>query len=87
MMKRGKEFRSANGQPIQPRSTNEIMALMFVMVEKTPGAFGLRFVSNDDLLEELQSQGALQSFLDDVDRLYSDFRKRFGNIPTPIRPN
>jgi hypothetical protein len=44
------------------------MALMFVLVEQAPGAFSLRFVSNDELLEELQSQGTLQSFLDDVDR-------------------
>ena len=86
-MKRGKEIRSAKGQPIEPRPTNEVMALMFVLVEQAPGAFSLRFVSNDELLEELQSQGTLQSFLDDVDRLYSDFRKTFGNIPTPVRSN
>jgi len=78
-MKRGKEFRGANGQPIQPRSTNELMALMFVMVEQAPGAFKLHFVSNDDLLENLRSQNMLQSFLDDVDQLYADFRKRFSN--------
>jgi hypothetical protein len=29
------------------------MALMFVLVEQAPGAFSLRFVSNDELLEEL----------------------------------
>lgn len=87
MMKRGKEFRSANGQAIQPRSTNEIMALMFVMVEQVPGAFSLRFVSNDDLLEDLKSQNMLQSFLDDVDRLYVDFRKKFSNTRSAERPN
>lgn len=75
MMKPGKEFRSANGQTMQPRSTNEIMALMFMMVEQAPGAFSLRFISNDDLLEDLKSQNMLQSFLDDVDGLYADFRK------------
>jgi len=68
-MKRGKEFRSANGQAIQPRSANEIMALMFVMVEQAPGAFSLRFVSNDELIEDLRSHNMLESFLDDVDRL------------------
>jgi len=78
-MKRGKEVRSANGQLIQPRSANEVVALMFVMVEQAPGAFRLRFVSNDDLLENLRSQNMLQSFLDDVDQLYADFRKRFSN--------
>jgi len=86
-MKRGKEFRSASGQPIQPRSTNEIMALMFVMVEQAPGAFSLRFVSNDDLLEDLQSQNMLQSFFENVDRLYSDFRKRFPNTQGLAQPN
>ena len=86
-MKRGKEFRSANGQAIQPRSTNEIMALMFVMIEQAPGAFSLRLVSNDDLLEDLKSQNMLQSFLDDVDRLYSDFRKRFSNSQEMSDPN
>ena len=87
MMKRGKEFRSANGQTMQPQSTNEIMALMFVMVEQAPGAFGLRFVSNDDLLEDLKRQNMLQTFLDDADRLYSDFRKKFSNTPNTERPN
>lgn len=86
-MKRGKEFRSANGQAIQTRSTNEIMALMFVMIEQAPGAFSLRFVSNDDLLEDLKNQNMLQSFLDDVDRLYSDFRKKFSNTQSAQRPN
>lgn len=86
-MKRGKEFRSANGQAIQPRSANEIMALMFVMVEQAPGAFKLRFVSNDDLLEHLQNQNMLESFLDDVDRLYADFRKRFSDTRSTERSN
>jgi len=86
-MKRAKEIRSAKGQPLEPHPTNELMALMFVLVEQAPGAFRLRFVSNDELLEELQSLGTLQRFLDDVDRLYSDFRKRFGNTPTPVRSN
>ena len=75
-MKRGKEIRSAKGQSIERGPTNELMALMFLLVEQAPGAFSLRFVSNDELLEQLQSQGTLQNFLDDVDRLYSDFRKR-----------
>lgn len=86
-MKRGKELRSANGQAIQPRSANEIMALMFVMVEQAPGAFSLRFVSNDDLLEDLQSQNMLQSFLNDLDRLYADFRKRFSDTRSTERSN
>ena len=63
------------------------MALMFVMVEQAPGAFGLRFVSNDDLLEDLKSQNMLQSFLDDVDRLYADFRKRFSDTRSTERSN
>ena len=86
-MKRGKEFRSANGQRMQSHATNEIMALMFVMVEQAPGAFSLRFVSNDDLLENLKSQNMLQTFLDDVDHLYADFRRKFSNISSAKRPN
>jgi hypothetical protein len=34
-------------------AAKEIPALMFVMVEKSPGAFQLRFVSNDALLHDL----------------------------------
>ena len=86
MMNHGKEVRSSKGEAIQPGAANEIMALMFVRVEQAPGAFSLRFVSNDDLLRDLQSQNMLQSFLDDVDRLYTDFCKRFSNTRSAERP-
>lgn len=76
-MKRGKEMRNASGQLIGPTTAHEVMVLMFVMVEQSAGAFSLRFVSNDDLLHDLEKQGALQTFLRDVDQLYTDFRKRF----------
>jgi hypothetical protein len=46
------------------------MALMFVMVEASPGAFRLRLVTNDDLIRDLKAQGALEGFLADVDQLY-----------------
>lgn len=78
-MKRGKETRTARGQQTQSDSANEIMALMFVMVEQAPGAFRLRFVTNDDLLEDLQKHGVLQGFLEDVDKLYTEFRERFAD--------
>jgi isopentenyl phosphate kinase len=59
---------------------------MFVLVEQSPGAFTLRFVANDELIEDLSKQGALQVFLDDVDGLYADFRKRFPDAPIMTRP-
>ena len=60
-----------------PKAANEIPALMFVMVEQKPGAFRLRCVTNDDLIDDLRAQGPLQGFLHDVDELYSEFRARF----------
>ena len=60
---------------------------MFVMDEESPGAFQLRFVSNDGLRKDLQEQGALQTFLDDADQLYADFRERFKGLPTPQPSN
>lgn len=86
-MKRGKEVRTRMGQQMSAKPTNEIMALMFVMVERAPGAFTLRFVSNDDLLQHLQQQRMLPDFLNDVDRLYSDFRKRMEDTLSAARPN
>lgn len=59
---------------------------MFVMVEKAPGAFTLRVVSNDDLIRDLEAQGALETFLADADRLYAEFRSRFKK-PGEHRPN
>lgn len=57
---------------------------MFVMVEKATGAFTLRCVSNDTLIDDLRKQGALDTFLTDADELYAEFLKRFG---TRDRPN
>jgi hypothetical protein len=86
-MKRGKDLRSARGELVERNAANEIAALMFVLVEQSPGAFTLRFVANDELIEDLSKQGALQVFLDDVDRLYADFRKRFPDAPIMTRPD
>jgi hypothetical protein len=52
---------------------------MFVMVEKPPGAFTLRLVCNEDVLGDIRQQGALDTFLADIDELHADFRRRFGN--------
>jgi hypothetical protein len=38
-MKRGKDLRNARGEPIERNAANEIAALMFVLVEQSPGAF------------------------------------------------
>ena len=56
---------------------------MFVMVEKATGAFTLRCVSNDTVIDDLRKQGALDTFLTDADELYAEFRKRFGNRERP----
>jgi hypothetical protein len=81
-MKRGKDVRDAKGEPIEPAAPNELTALKFVLVEVAPGAFKLRFVSNDDLIRDLGSQGALDTFLADADRLYAEFRSRFAKSGT-----
>ena len=86
-MKRGKETRTAIGEQTDATSPNEIMALPFVMVEQAPGAFSLRFVANDDLLENFQKHGMLQSFHDDIDKLYTEFREGFANTQSAVRPN
>ena len=45
--------------------------------EKSPGAFILRIVTNEDVLNDIKKQCALDTFLRDVDQLYADFRGRF----------
>jgi hypothetical protein len=37
--------------------------------------------------DHLQAQGALDTFLTDVDELYAEFRKRFEDTKTRKRPN
>lgn len=59
---------------------------MFVMVEKAPNALTLRLVTNEDVLGDIQKQGALDTFLRDADELYADFRGRF-NEEKPQRIN
>jgi hypothetical protein len=51
---------------------------MFVMVENAPGAFTLRLVSDEDVIGDIRQQGALDTFLADINELYADFRRRFG---------
>jgi hypothetical protein len=86
-MKRGKEVRDSKGQPTGSEAPKQVPVLMFVVVEKGPGAFSLRFVCNEDVLTDLWAQGALDTFLTDVDELYAEFRKRFEGTKTRERPN
>jgi hypothetical protein len=86
-MRRGKEVRDAAGHPENPNAAKEIMAMMLVLVEKAPGAFGLRLVLNEELVNALCSQGSLQQFLDDADELYTDFRSRCQNLQNPSPPH
>lgn len=50
---------------------------MFTLVERSPGAFQLLFVCNEDLIRDLRAQGALDSFLNDAEELFREFRDRF----------
>ena len=59
---------------------------MFVLVEKMPGAFTLRLVSNDEVIAALRSRGSLQQFLHDADELYVDFRRRCQTSQRCITP-
>lgn len=61
--------------------------LQFVLVEKSPSVFTLRFVTNEELLDQLRDQGALKGFLEDADQLYADFRRRTDEDRAPARPN
>jgi hypothetical protein len=86
-MKRGKDMRDTSGRPEDPNAAKEVMAVMFVLVEQTPGAFKLRLVQNNEVLDALSSQGALQTFLNDVDELYANFRSQFQAPQNPSRPH
>jgi hypothetical protein len=86
-MKRGKDMRDTSGRPEDPNAAKEVMAVMFVLVEQTPGAFKLRLVQNNEVLDALRSQGALQTFLNDVDELYANFRSQFQAPQNPSRPH
>ena len=52
-MKRGKDIRDATGRPEDASAAKEVMAVMLVLVEKTPGAFTLRLVQNDEVISAL----------------------------------
>jgi hypothetical protein len=84
-MKRGKDVRYATGRPENPNAAKEVMAVMFVLVEQTPGAFTLRLVLNDEVINAVRSQGALQSFLEEADELYANFRTQFEAPQNPSR--
>jgi hypothetical protein len=80
-------MRDTSGRPEDPNAAKEVMAVMFVLVEQTPGAFKLRLVQNNEVLDALSSQGALQTFLNDVDELYANFRSQFQAPQNPSRPH
>ena len=79
-------MRDSKGQPTKPEAPEEVPVLMFVMVEKAPGAFMLRLVCNEDVLGDIRQQGALETLLGDIDELYAEFRQRFGK-ETPQQIN
>lgn len=73
-MKRGKDIRNAKGRPEDPNAAKEVMAVMLVLVESAPGAFTLRLVQNNEVIDVLRSQGAIRTFLTEADELYADWR-------------
>jgi hypothetical protein len=86
-MKRGRDIRNLQGKPTERNAPNEIPVLMVVLVEQSPGVFKSRLVTNEGIIEDLRSQGALQGFLEDADQLYADFRRRIDDAEIPLRPN
>jgi hypothetical protein len=86
-MKRGKKVRDPRGHPTTSDARAEVPVLMFVMAEQATGAFTLRCVSNDTVIDDLRKQGALDTFLADADELYREFRRRFEPAKTHERPN
>jgi hypothetical protein len=81
VMKRGKDVRSSRGESLDPSAPHEVPALMFTMVEQSPGAFKLRFVCNEDLIRSLGAQGCAPDFSRRRGRALCGFsqeaRKRF----------
>jgi len=47
-MKHGKDVRDLKGKPVEGNVLSEVVVLQFVLVEKSPGAFTLRFVTNQE---------------------------------------
>ena len=76
-MKRGKAVRDATHKPIDGNPLEEIPVLSFVMVPKASGTFILRCVVNEDVIGDLQQQNVLDTFLTDIDELYTEFKRRF----------
>jgi hypothetical protein len=70
-----------------PECPKEVMAVMFVLVEKAPGAFTLRLAQNDEVIKALDAQGAMQTFLNDADELYANWRNQLGGPQKPSRTN
>jgi hypothetical protein len=83
MMQHGKDMRDASGRSEDRNAAREVMAVMFVLVEKAPGAFTWRLVQNDGVVRALRFQGALPGSLSDVDELYADFRSQFEGCQKP----
>jgi hypothetical protein len=55
---------------------------MFVMVEQAPGAFRLRFVSNDELISDIRAQGGLRQLLCCLGGAVNTYRSRTArNLP------
>ena len=54
-------------------------------MERSSGVFTLRLVSNEDVIRDLRAQGALETFIDEAEELFRDFRSRLEKT-LPQRP-
>jgi len=84
-MKRGKDIRDSKLEPFDENAPREAQVLAFTLVERSRGAYSLRFVCNEDLIRDLQTQGALDTFLEEAEQLFNDFRARIKSL-SPGRP-
>jgi len=84
-MKRGKDVRNSKLEPLNEDAPREVQVLAFTLTERSRGAYSLRFVCNEDLIRDLQAQGALGTFLDEAGELFNDFRERLKSM-SPGRP-
>lgn len=83
-VKRGKDKGNSTGKPLDPSAPQEVSALVFNL-ERSSGVFTLRLVSNEDVIRDLRAQGALETFIDEAEELFLDFRSRLEKT-LPRRP-
>ena len=84
-MKRGKDVRNSKLESLDENAPREVQVLAFTLIERSSGAYSLRFVCNEDLIRDLQAQGSLDTFLEEAGELFNDFRERIKSL-SPRQP-